>query len=123
MRYRQLGNSDIQVSVLGLGTMTWGHQNTENDAHQQIDLALAEGINFIDTAEMYPTPTKAETWRTTERYIGSWLAASGRRDEVILASKIAGPARDPSSQQHIRDGLSRHDRRNIVEALDAASNA
>eukprot|EP01132_Coremiostelium_polycephalum_P014626 gene14626-17742_t len=58
MRYRQLGNSDIQVSVLGLGTMTWGHQNTENDAHQQIDLALAEGINFIDTAEMYPTPTK-----------------------------------------------------------------
>ena len=120
MRYRQLGNSDIQVSVLGLGTMTWGHQNTEADAHQQIDLALAEGINFIDTAEMYPTPTKAETWRTTERYIGSWLAASGRRDEVTLASKIAGPARDPSSQQHIRDGLSHHDRRNIVEALDGS---
>jgi aryl-alcohol dehydrogenase-like predicted oxidoreductase len=120
MRYRKLGNSDIDVSVLGLGTMTWGHQNSEADAHQQIDLALAEGINLIDTAEMYPTPTKAETWRTTERFIGTWLANSGRRAEVILASKIAGPARDPSAQAHIRDGLSRHDRRNIVEALDGS---
>ncbi|MBF4560093.1 NADP(H)-dependent aldo-keto reductase [Pseudomonas sp. p50] len=120
MRYRQLGNSDIEISVLGLGTMTWGHQNSESDAHQQIDLALAEGINFIDTAEMYPTPTRAETWRTTERYIGSWLAASGGRERIVLASKIAGPARDPAGQQHIRDGLSRHDRRNIVEALDGS---
>lgn len=118
MRYRQLGNSNIDVSVLGVGTMTWGHQNTEADAHQQIDLALAEGINLIDTAEMYPTPTKAETWRTTERYIGTWLASSGRRTDVVLASKIAGPARDPNGQAHIRDGLSRHDRRNIVEALN-----
>lgn len=118
MRYRQLGNSNIDVSVLGLGTMTWGHQNTEADAHQQIDLALAEGINLIDTAEMYPTPTKAETWRTTERYIGTWLASSGRRTDVVLASKIAGPARDPNGQAHIRDGLSRLDRRNIVEALN-----
>jgi len=120
MRYRQLGNSDIEISVLGLGTMTWGHQNSESDAHQQIELALAEGINFIDTAEMYPTPTRAETWRTTERYIGSWLAASGGRERIVLASKIAGPARDPAGQQHIRDGLSRHDRRNIVEALDGS---
>lgn len=120
MRYRKLGNSAIDVSVLGLGTMTWGHQNSEADAHQQIDLALAEGINLIDTAEMYPTPTKAETWRTTERFIGTWLANSGRRAEVILASKIAGPARDPNGQAHIRDGLSRHDRRNIVEALDGS---
>ncbi|WP_416424844.1 NADP(H)-dependent aldo-keto reductase [Pseudomonas sp. App30] len=118
MRYRQLGNSDIKVSVLGLGTMTWGHQNSEADAHQQIDLALAEGINLIDTAEMYPTPTRAETWRTTERYIGTWLAASGRRADVVLASKVAGPSRD--GQVHIRDGLSRHDRRNIVEALDGS---
>ncbi len=120
MRYRQLGNSDLQVSVLGLGTMTWGHQNSESDAHQQIELALAEGINFIDTAEMYPTPTQADTWRTTERYIGSWRANSGRRGDVVLASKIAGPARDPAGQNHIRDGLSRHDRRNIVEALDGS---
>ncbi|MFY1662776.1 NADP(H)-dependent aldo-keto reductase [Pseudomonas sp. Pseu.R1] len=120
MRYRKLGNSGIDVSVLGLGTMTWGHQNTEADAHQQIDLALADGVNLIDTAEMYPTPTKAETWRTTERFIGTWLAKTGRRAEVVLASKIAGPARDPSGQAHIRDGLSRHDRRNIVEALDGS---
>jgi aryl-alcohol dehydrogenase-like predicted oxidoreductase len=120
MRFRKLGNSGIDISVLGLGTMTWGHQNTEAQAHQQIDLALAEGVNLIDTAEMYPTPTKAETWRTTERYIGTWLAQSGRRDEVVLASKIAGPARDPNGQAHIRDGLSRHDRRNIVEALDGS---
>lgn len=120
MRYRQLGNTDIKVSVLGLGTMTWGHQNSESDAHEQIDLALAEGVNLIDTAEMYPTPTKAETWRTTERYIGSWLAASGRRADVVLASKVVGPARDANSQRHIRDGLSRHDRRNIVEALDGS---
>lgn len=91
MRYRQLGRSDIKVSVIGLGTMTWGHQNSESDAHQQIELALAEGVNLIDTAEMYPTPTHADTWRTTERYIGSWLARSGRRDDVVLASKIAGP--------------------------------
>ncbi|WP_175650300.1 NADP(H)-dependent aldo-keto reductase [Pseudomonas sp. Marseille-P9899] len=120
MRYRQLGRSGIEVSVLGLGTMTWGHQNSERDAHQQIELALAEGINLIDTAEMYPTPTSAETWRTTERYIGNWLAASGRRAEVVLASKVAGPANGLQSQQHIRGGLSRHDRRNIVEALDGS---
>ena len=120
MHYRQLGNSDIKVSVLGLGTMTWGHQNSESDAHQQIELALAEGINLIDTAEMYPTPTHADTWRTTERYIGSWLRRSGRRNEVVLASKIAGPAREPNGQLHIRDGLTRHDRSNIVEALDGS---
>ncbi len=121
MHYRQLGNSDIKVSVLGLGTMTWGHQNSESDAHQQIDLALAEGVNLIDTAEMYPTPTRGETWRTTERYLGNWLAAnSARRADIVLASKIAGPAREPGGQLHIRDGLTRHDRRNIVEALDGS---
>ncbi|MGE8405522.1 MAG: NADP(H)-dependent aldo-keto reductase [Pseudomonas sp.] len=120
MRYRQLGSSGIEVSVLGLGTMTWGHQNSESDAHQQIERALAAGINLIDTAEMYPTPTSADTWRTTERYIGTWLAASKRRDQVVLASKIAGPPGDLRTQQHIRGGLSRHDRANIVEALDGS---
>ena len=121
MHYRQLGNSGINVSVLGLGTMTWGHQNTESDAHQQIELALAEGVNLIDTAEMYPTPTRGDTWRTTERYIGTWRGAnSARRADSVLASKIAGPAREPGGQLHIRDGLTRHDRRNIVEALDGS---
>ncbi|MCQ9426228.1 NADP(H)-dependent aldo-keto reductase [Pseudomonas sp. LJDD11] len=120
MQYRRLGHTDLQVSVLSLGTMTWGHQNSEEDAHRQLDAALAHGINLIDTAEMYPTPTRAETWTTTERYIGNWLAASGKREQVILASKIAGPARDSNAQSHIRDGLSHHDRHNIVAALDAS---
>ncbi|MHC2144375.1 NADP(H)-dependent aldo-keto reductase [Pseudomonas sp. 210_17 TE3656] len=117
---RTLGNSDIQVSVLGLGSMTWGHQNSEGDAHRQLDAAVAAGINLIDTAEMYPTPTHGETWGSTERFIGSWLAKSGRRREVVLASKIIGPARQPGAGAHIRDGRSRHDRANIVAALDGS---
>jgi aryl-alcohol dehydrogenase-like predicted oxidoreductase len=117
---RTLGNSDIQVSVLGLGSMTWGHQNSEGDAHRQLDAAVAAGINLIDTAEMYPTPTHGETWGSTERFIGSWLAKSGRRREVVLASKIIGPARQPGAGTHIRDGRSRHDRANIVAALDGS---
>jgi len=120
MQYRRLGHTDLNVSLLSLGSMTWGHQNTEQDAHQQLDAAIAAGINLIDTAEMYPTPTRAETWTTTERFIGSWLAASGNRDKLVLASKIAGPSRDPAGQTHIRDGLSHHDRRNIVAALDGS---
>ncbi|WP_422418788.1 NADP(H)-dependent aldo-keto reductase [Pseudomonas sp. GZD-222] len=117
---RTLGNSDIQVSVLGLGSMTWGHQNSEGDSHRQLDAAVAAGINLIDTAEMYPTPTHGETWGSTERFIGSWLAKSGRRREVVLASKIIGPARQPGAGAHIRDGRSRHDRANIVAALDGS---
>ncbi|WP_313431121.1 NADP(H)-dependent aldo-keto reductase [Pseudomonas sp.] len=120
MRYRSLGHTDLQVSLLSLGTMTWGHQNTEQDAHQQLDAAIAAGINFIDTAEMYPTPTRAETWTTTERYLGNWIKARSNRDRLILASKIAGPARDPGGQAHIRDGLSHHDRKNIVAALEGS---
>lgn len=120
MQYRRLGHTDLNVSLLSLGSMTWGHQNTEQDAHQQLDAAIAAGINLIDTAEMYPTPTRAETWTTTERFIGSWLAARGNRDKLVLASKITGPSRDPAGQTHIRDGLSHHDRRNIVAALDGS---
>lgn len=120
MYYRPLGTSDILVSILGLGSMTWGHQNTEQEAHQQIEVALAAGVNLIDTAEVYPTPSKAETWRMTERFIGNWLAASGRRTEVILASKIAGPSRQQASQLHVRGGLTRHDRSNIVKALEGS---
>ncbi|KJK18975.1 NADP(H)-dependent aldo-keto reductase [Pseudomonas sp. 2(2015)] len=117
---RRLGHSDIQVSVLGLGSMTWGHQNSESDAHRQLDAALAAGINLIDTAEMYPTPTHGETWGSTERFIGSWLANSGRRAEVVLASKIIGPARQPGAGAHIREGRTRHNRANIVAALDGS---
>ncbi|MFK0309856.1 NADP(H)-dependent aldo-keto reductase [Pseudomonas sp. NPDC090233] len=120
MRYRQLGHTDLQVSLLSLGTMTWGHQNREQDAHQQLDAAIAAGVNFIDTAEMYPTPTNAETWTTTERYLGNWIRARGQRDKLVLASKISGPAREPGAQAHIRDGLSHHDRKNIVAALEGS---
>ncbi|MDD4927776.1 MAG: NADP(H)-dependent aldo-keto reductase [Gallionella sp.] len=92
MDYRQLGSSDLRVSTLSLGTMTFGEQNTEQDAHAQLDLAAAHGINFIDTAEMYPVAPCARTQGRTESYIGSWLK-NQRRDKFIVASKIAGPAR------------------------------
>ncbi|AZD15892.1 NADP(H)-dependent aldo-keto reductase [Pseudomonas chlororaphis] len=120
MDYRTLGNSDLKVSALGLGSMTWGHQNSEAEAHLQLDEALSHGVNLIDTAEMYPTPTHAETWGSTERFIGSWLASRGRRDSIVLASKIIGPARQPGAGAHIRDGLTRHDRHNLVQALDGS---
>lgn len=97
MRMRELGRTGIQVSELCLGTMTWGTQNTEAEGHAQIDRALDAGVNFIDTAEMYPTnPVKAETAGRTEEIIGSWLAKSGRRDEVILATKVTGPSTNPA---------------------------
>lgn len=91
MELRPLGTTDLNVTSICLGTMTWGQQNTQADAHEQLSYAVEErGINFIDTAEMYPVPTKAETQGRTESYIGSWLAARGRRDDIILASKVAG---------------------------------
>src|SRR5437764_5979114 len=92
MRYRTLPSTELRVSEICLGTMTWGQQNTEAEAHAQLDYALAHGVNFIDTAEMYPVPTKAETQGRTESYIGMWLKHHPR-DKLIVASKIAGPAR------------------------------
>lgn len=91
MQYRPLGQTDLSVSLICLGTMTFGEQNTEADAHSQLDRALASGVNFVDTAEMYPVPPRAETQGRTEAYIGSWLKKTGRRDEIVLASKVAGP--------------------------------
>lgn len=93
MQTTQLGSSDLQVSKICLGTMTFGEQNTEADAHSQLDYALERGINFIDTAEMYPVMPRAETQGSTERYIGTWLKKSGKRKEIILATKAAGPSR------------------------------
>ncbi len=92
MEHRRLGTSDLQVSALALGTMTFGEQNSEADAHAQLDLAVSRGINFIDAAEMYPVPPRAETQGRTESYIGSWLKHQ-RRDELIIATKITGPSR------------------------------
>jgi aryl-alcohol dehydrogenase-like predicted oxidoreductase len=91
MEYRQLGRTNLKVSAICLGTMTWGRQNTLAEAHEQMDYALDVGVNFWDTAEMYPVAPQAETHGFTEEYIGKWFKARGKRDQVILASKIAGP--------------------------------
>jgi len=117
MQHRPLGHTGIDVSVLCLGTMTFGEQNTEAEAHAQLDRALAAGIDFIDTAEMYPVPPRAETQGMTESYIGSWLAARGRRDRVVLATKVAGRG---EWINWLRGGGHRLDRRNIESALDAS---
>lgn len=115
MLYRRLGRTDIKVSALCLGTMTYGEQNTEAEAHQQLDAALAAGINFIDTAEMYPVPPMGETQGLTESYIGSWLKARGNRDKVILATKVSGPS---ATFTHLRGGKLGFDRSNIETALN-----
>jgi aryl-alcohol dehydrogenase-like predicted oxidoreductase len=90
MEYRRLGRTDLNVSLICLGTMTWGQQNNEADGHAQMDYALDQGINFFDTAELYSIPPRAETQGSTERIIGSWFKARGSRDKVILATKVVG---------------------------------
>ena len=100
MRYNNLGHSNIKVSELCLGSMTWGTQNTPQDAYEQIDMALDYGVNFIDTAEMYPTtPLGKDTQGDTERIIGDWIAQSGRRGDVIIATKVSG-----KGYKNVRDG-------------------
>lgn len=116
MQYRQLGQSDLQVSELGLGTMTFGQQNTQAEAHQQLDYAFAQGVNLIDAAEMYPVPARAETQGLTEEYIGTWLVKQPR-DRLIIATKIAGPSR---RLDWIRNGPKAVDRPNIEQAVNAS---
>ncbi len=116
MKYRKLGTTDIDVSVICLGTMTWGEQNTREEAFEQMDYALEQGVNFFDTAELYAIPARSETCGATETIIGEWMRARGTRDQVFLASKIAGPG--PGWIDHIRKGQTRFNRRNICEALD-----
>lgn len=115
MEYRQLGASDLKVSALSLGTMTFGEQNTEAEAHTQLDYAVSHGVNFIDTAEMYPVAPRAETVHRTETYIGNWLKHR-QRDKLIVATKIAGPAR---GFNWIRNGP-RVNREHIHAAIDAS---
>ncbi len=91
MELRQLGHSDIKVSKICLGTMTWGQQNTQEQAHAQLDMALDHGVNFIDTAEMYPVPPMPETCHATEMIIGLWKKLHTHRDKIILATKVVGP--------------------------------
>ena len=117
MQYRTLGHTGIDVSLISLGTMTWGEQNSEADAHSQLDLALEHGVNLIDAAEMYPVPPRPENQGRTEQYIGNWLAAGGRRDRIVLATKAAGPSSDPKRPSHIRDGRTHFSRANLTEAL------
>lgn len=92
MKYNKLGQTDIDVSVICLGTMTFGEQNSENEAHEQLNYALEKGVNFIDTAELYAVPANEKTQGLTEKYIGTWLASTQKREEVVLATKAAGPA-------------------------------
>ena len=115
MRYRKLAHTDINVSLVCLGTMTWGEQNTEREAHEQLDFSLGRGVNFIDTAELYPVPPKKETFSRTETYIGNWFQQRKNRDKVILATKIAGRA---SWLSWIREGRNCFDRKNITSALE-----
>ncbi|WP_058913748.1 NADP(H)-dependent aldo-keto reductase [Entomohabitans teleogrylli] len=117
MHYHRIPHSSLEVSTLGLGTMTFGEQNSEAEAHQQLDYAVAQGINLIDVAEMYPVPPRPETQGLTETYVGNWLHQRGSREKLIIASKVSGPARNSDSA--IRPGQAL-DRKNIREALDAS---
>ncbi len=116
MEYRLLGTSPLKVSAVCLGTMTYGQQNTEAEAHEQLDYAFSNGINFLDTAEMYPVPPRAETVTRTETIIGNWLSKQ-KRSEIIVATKAAGPGR---SLKWIRNGPSGFDRKNLSEALEGS---
>ncbi|MGF1693450.1 NADP(H)-dependent aldo-keto reductase [Photobacterium kagoshimensis] len=117
MKYHRIPHSSLEVSKICLGTMTFGEQNTEKEAHSQLDFAFERGINFIDTAEMYPVPPNKESQGLTEAYIGNWLEKTGLRSKVVLATKIAGPRNLP----YIRDNMAL-DHRNIHDAVDASLN-
>jgi aryl-alcohol dehydrogenase-like predicted oxidoreductase len=115
MKYTRIPHTDIRISKICLGTMTWGRQNSEDDAHEQMDYALDQGVNFFDTAELYPIPSKKELYAVTEELIGNWFKKTGNRDKVVLASKIAGPGH---AARHIRDtGFSKE---SIISAVEGS---
>ncbi|WP_026211233.1 aldo/keto reductase [Lewinella cohaerens] len=114
MRYQTIPRTDLNVSKICLGTMTWGEQNTEAEGYAQMDLAVDRGVNFFDTAELYPSPVKPRTQGDTETFIGNWLQKTGKRKDLILASKIAG---DRPFAQHIRPQLG-FSKTSLEEALD-----
>ena len=115
MKFRKLGTTNIDVSLICLGTMTWGTQNTEKDAFEQMDYAVSEGINFFDTAEIYSVPPTSESFGKTEVMIGNWLEKRKNRDKIILASKVAGPGCN-----WIRGGGNNFDEKKIGEAIDGS---
>ena len=113
MNYKKLGNTDINVSTISLGTMTWGEQNTQEEGFEQMDYALDQGVNFWDTAELYSVPPKEETYGHTEVIIGNWFKKSKKRDKVILASKVAGPMR-----AYLRGGGNNYGIKKLTEAIN-----
>ena len=115
MNYKKLGNTDLKVSTICLGTMTWGEQNTQNDGFEQMDFALDQGVNFWDTAEIYSIPPKQETFGDTEVIIGNWFEKTKKRDNVILATKVCGPMRE-----YVRGGGNQFGEKNITEALEGS---
>lgn len=117
MEKTKLGRTNVDVTKICLGTMTWGEQNSEADAHSQLDYALERGINFIDTAEMYPVQPRAETQGSTERYIGTWLNKRGRREDIVLATKAAGPN---SGIHWVRGGQQNFDEQNLRSAVETS---
>jgi len=115
MNYKKLGNTDLKVSTICLGTMTWGEQNTQKEGFEQMDYALDQGVNFWDTAEIYSIPPKQETFGDTEVIIGNWFEKNKKRDKVILASKVCGPMRE-----YVRGGGNQFGEKNITEALEGS---
>ena len=115
MNYKKLGNTDLDVSTICLGTMTWGEQNTQEEGFEQMDYALDQGVNFWDTAELYSVPPKEETYGHTEVIIGNWFKKSKKRDKVIIATKISGPARP-----YIRGGGKNYGIDKMREAVDGS---
>ena len=115
MNYKKLGNTDLDVSTICLGTMTWGEQNTQNDGFEQMDYALDQGVNFWDTAELYAIPPKEKTYGKTEEVIGNWFEKSKNRNKVILATKVAGPG-----LKWIRGGGNQYDEKNLNEAVNGS---
>jgi len=115
MKFKKLGTTDLDVSLICLGTMTWGTQNSEQDAFEQMDYSVSKGINFFDTAELYSVPPTAESYGKTEKMIGNWLEKRKNRKKIILASKVAGPRCD-----WIRDGKNSYNEKNLGEAIDGS---
>ena len=114
MNYKKLGNTDLNVSTICLGTMTWGEQNSEKEGFEQMDFALSQGVNFWDTAEIYSIPMREETYGETEKIIGNWFQKTKKRNDVVLATKVCGN----TSNKYIRGGGNSFGKKKITEALD-----
>ena len=115
MNYKKLGNTDLKVSTICLGTMTWGEQNSQDEGFQQMDYAIDQGVNFWDTAELYSIPPKEETFGHTEIIIGNWFKKSKKRKDVILATKVCGPMRS-----YVRGGGNQYGKKNLTDAVEGS---